>query len=107
MTDPEGTASSRHRAATLVSILRAGLAGFGIVLILIGIPIGILTPFPMVPIGLTVALTGTALVARNSASGRAWIARTLEHHPRIQRIVPDWLRALIFGELRGDAVSDD
>lgn len=67
VTDPEDTASSRPRTSRPVSIVRAGLAGCGIILVLIGI----LTPFPMVPIGLAVALSGIALVARNSDSGRA------------------------------------
>ena len=103
VTDPEDTASSRPRASRPVSIVRAGLAGCGIILVLIGI----LTPFPMVPIGLTVALSGIALVARNSDSGRAWLARMIDRHPRFQRMLPDWLRSLIFGEPGRDAVSDD
>lgn len=67
-------------------------------MIAIGIPIGILTPFPMVPIGLTIVLAGAALLARNSDSGRAWLARIVSKHERLQRLMPNWLLSLVFGE---------
>lgn len=88
------------------SVLRASLAGLGIVLIAIGIPIGFLTPFPMVPIGLTIVLTGAALLARNSDAGRAWLARTVTKHQRIRRMTPDWLQKLVFGDVIGAEAQD-
>ena len=78
-------------------ILRRALSGAGALLILIGVPIGILTPIPAVPIGLTIVVLGAALLARNSEAGRKWLSGIISRYPRISALTPKWLNALVFG----------
>lgn len=98
MTDPAPKHFGRSaRARRAVSIWRAGLAGLGVFMLMLAVPIGILTPFPFLPIGLGIGVGGAALLARNSAQGRLWLARQISKHPRLERMAPDWLKALILG----------
>jgi predicted phage tail protein len=50
-------------------------AGLGFTQILIGIPIGVVMPFPMVSIGLSIMLGGVVPLLQNSRSGQNWVAR--------------------------------
>lgn len=74
------------------------LSTAGFALIFIGIVVAMLTPIPGVPIGAPISIAGVALVARNSQSGRAWIARRIEKHPKLAKFIPDSLRDFIFGK---------
>ncbi len=80
-------------------LVRRGLVVFGGFLIFAGIPVGILTPIPGLPIGLGLVVAGAALVARNSVTGKRQIANLLSAHPRIHRLTPDWLQSLVFGNI--------
>ena len=79
-------------------IVRGVLALLGVGLIIIGVPVAIITPFPMIPIGLSIVVAGTVLVARNSLTGRLWLAGMVEQYPRIRHLTPNWLKALLFGK---------
>ena len=70
---------------------------FEALVILIGVPLAILTPFPFVPIGLPVVILGVVLLGRNAVWGRRWMERVLERHPTVEKYAPDWLMKLVFG----------
>ena len=82
----------------IMRFLRPILAGLGAFLIIIGVPIAMMTPFPFVPIGLPIVILGTVLLARNSTAGKRWMQNMLEHHPKLERFAPQWLLKLILGE---------
>ena len=75
--------------------LRQFLAALGLVLIIIAIPIGLLTPF--LPIGLPTAILGVVLLGRNAVWGRRWMERMMARHPRLERFAPNWLMLAVFG----------
>lgn len=102
MNAPDKDAAPRQLGPHL--LVRRGLVVFGGFLIFAGIPVGILTPIPGLPVGLGLVVAGAALVARNSATGKRQIANLLHAHPRIHRLTPDWLQALILG---GIPAADD
>ena len=74
---------------------RQFLALLGLILIVLAIPIGILTP--LLPIGLPIAILGVILLGRNAVWGRRWMESVLVRHPRIERFAPNWLMKLVFG----------
>ncbi|MEM0984672.1 MAG: hypothetical protein AAGJ32_00350 [Pseudomonadota bacterium] len=107
MTDMDETQGQSSPAATaaplqlvntgLRTLVRQILAILGLVFIIIGVPLAIITPFPFVPIGLPVVIFGVVLLGRNSVWGRQWMERVLERHPTVERFAPDWLMKLVFG----------
>ncbi|RIJ15787.1 hypothetical protein D1227_13870 [Henriciella mobilis] len=98
MTDPGSAPSGPDaRARRAVSLWRAVLAGIGIFMLILAVPVGILTPFPFLPIGLGLGVGGATLLARNSSQGKVWLARQISKHSRLDRMAPDWLKALILG----------
>jgi len=102
MPDPSPhTETQADQTALPARLIRGMLALLGVGLIIIGVPIAIITPFPMIPIGLSIVIAGTVLVARNSLTGRLWLAGMVERHPQIQRLTPKWLKALLFGKSEG------
>ncbi len=86
--------------------MRQLLAMLGLVLILIGVPLAIITPFPFVPIGLPVVIIGVVLLGRNSLWGRALMERILRHFPGVERFAPNWLMRLVFGRDKHVRTSD-
>ena len=84
------------------TLVRQCFALLGLVLIIIGVPIAILTPFPFVPIGLPIVILGVALLGRNSLWGRNWMEGVLARHPSIERFAPNWLMKLVFGREKKD-----
>ncbi len=84
----------RTGATTLVRQL---LALLGLFLIVIGVPIAIMTPFPFVPIGLPIVILGVILLGRFSVWGHNWMERMMARHPRIEQMAPNWVIRLVFG----------
>ncbi len=78
-------------------IVRQFLAILGVFLIMVGVPLAMLTPFPFVPIGLPVVLLGVSLLGRNSVWGRRWMEGLLVRYPTLERFAPNWLMKLVFG----------
>ena len=78
--------------------MKSMLAALGYILILLGIIVAVLTPIPGVPIGAPLSIFGAALLARNSARGRAWMQSKIKRHAKISKFIPDRLHDLIFGE---------
>ncbi|MEL6474199.1 MAG: hypothetical protein AAFQ21_08935 [Pseudomonadota bacterium] len=78
------------------TIIRQLFALLGLVLIIIGVPIAVLTPFPFIPIGLPIVILGVVLLGRNSLWGRAWMEGILSRHPGIERFAPNWLMKAVF-----------
>jgi len=78
------------------SMGRQLLAFLGLILVIIGVPLAMITPFPFVPIGLPVVVTGVALLGRNSVWGHALLERMLTRWPRLERYAPNWLMHLVF-----------
>lgn len=78
-------------------LLRQFLALLGLVHIMVGIPLAMLTPFPFVPIGVPVVIIGVVLLGRNSVWGRRWMERILDRWPDIEKFAPHWLMKLVFG----------
>lgn len=76
-------------------LLRQAYAFVGLILILIAIPIGFITP--LLPVGLPIAIVGVVLLGRNSLWGKRWMERILARHPRIERLAPNWLMVAVFG----------
>ncbi len=95
-------------------VFRQFLALLGLFLIMIGVPLAMLTPFPFVPIGLPVVIIGVVLLGRNSVWGHQLMEAMLHKWPNIERFAPNWLMQLVFGrekrpieELRAKARKDD
>ena len=78
-------------------LLRQAFALLGLVLIMIGVPIAVMTPFPFIPIGLPIVILGVVLLGRNSLWGRSWMESVLRRHPSIEKYAPDWLMKAVFG----------
>jgi len=79
-------------------IWRMCLACLGVLLLILSVPVAILTPFPFVPVGLSVGITGAALLARNSARGRLWLTGRIIRYPKLGKLAPQWLHVLLLGE---------
>ena len=79
---------------------RQFLALVGLVLVILSVPIGFLTPF--LPIGLPIGVFGSALLARNSVWGQRLIRYLLKRYPRLEKITPAWLLKLILGQEKAD-----
>ena len=84
-------------SAGIMSVLRPVFAVLGLIFIIIGVPLAIITPFPFIPIGLPVVILGVVLLGRNSLWGRRWMEGVLDRHPTVERFAPDWLMKLVFG----------
>lgn len=89
---PIGIASVGRGARVLG---RQALAVIGLMLVILSIPIGFLTPF--IPIGFPMGFFGTALLARNSVWGQQLIRYILRRYPKLEAITPNWLLKLIMG----------
>lgn len=74
---------------------RQALAILGLTLVLLSVPLGFLTPF--IPIGFPMGFFGTALLARNSVWGQRLIRYLLRRYPKLNQIMPLWLKKLILG----------
>ena len=79
------------------TLVRQFLALLGLVHIMVGVPLAMLTPFPFVPIGLPVVIIGVVLLGRNSVWGRRWMEGIMDRWPTIERFAPHWLMKLVFG----------
>ena len=79
---------------------RQALAIIGLLMVILAIPIGFLTPF--LPIGLPIGIFGSALLARNSVWGQRFIRHLLIKNPRLEKISPDWLLKMILGKEKTD-----
>lgn len=106
-TDTQATLPPQQGAGPMTAVrvgmstlLRQSLALLGLFLIIIGVPIAILTPFPFVPIGLPIVIVGVVLLGRFSVWGKMWMERVLERFPSIERFAPNWLMQLVFGRPR-------
>ncbi|MEM6534522.1 MAG: hypothetical protein AAF613_02680 [Pseudomonadota bacterium] len=77
--------------------IRLTFAIVGLVLIIIGVPLAAVTPFPFIPIGLPVVILGVVLLGRNSVWGRNWMEGILRRWPSIERFAPNWLMKAVFG----------
>lgn len=76
-------------------VFRQVLALTGLVLVLLSVPLGFLTP--LVPVGLPLGILGAALLARNSVWGQRLMGYLINRYPRIRKITPNWLMDIIFG----------
>lgn len=72
---------------------RQSLAILGLVMVILSVPIGFLTPF--VPVGLPIGIAGAALLARNAVWGQRLVGWLLVRYPKLERISPNWLIRLI------------
>ena len=79
---------------------RQALAVIGLLMVILSVPIGFLTPF--LPIGLPIGIFGSALLARNSVWGQRFIRHLLVKNPRLEKISPDWLLKIILGKEKTD-----
>lgn len=66
---------------------------FGLLLLILSVPIGILTPF--IPVGLPIAIVGLVLIGRNSRFGRGILIRTARRRPMMRRLYHATLRPLL------------
>ena len=81
---------------------RQALAVIGLVLVILSIPIGFLTPF--IPVGLPIGIFGSALLARNSVWGQRFIGHIVDKNPALEKVTPNWLVRLVLGrDKRSDA----
>lgn len=87
------------------TLVRQLFAFLGLFLIIIGVPIAMLTPFPFVPIGLPIVILGVVLLGRNSLWGRNWMEGVLTRHPTIERFAPNWLMKLVFAREKKASLS--
>lgn len=79
------------------TLMRQTFALLGLILIIVGVPIAVLTPFPFVPIGLPIVITGVVLLGRNSMWGRNWMESVIRRYPMVEKFAPNWLMQLVFG----------
>lgn len=82
-------------ASSLRAIMRQCLAVLGLLLIVLAIPVGIVTP--LLPIGLPLAILGVVLLGRNAVWGKRWMEGVLARHPKLERFAPNWLMRAVFG----------
>ena len=69
------------------------LSLIGLVLVVLSIPIGMLTPF--IPIGLPMAIVGLVMIGRNSRYGKGAIMKTARKYPRARQIYLKRLRPVL------------
>lgn len=96
----KGPNTSNSIVGLIRRLLRPILAGLGLVLIVIAIPIAWLTPF--LPIGLPLGIIGVVLLGTNSVWGRNWMEGVLHRHPWIERMAPKWLMRMVFNREKRD-----
>lgn len=65
----------------------------GLLLLILSVPIGILTPF--IPVGLPIAIVGLVLIGRNSRFGRGILIRTARRGPKMRQLYLATLRPLL------------
>ena len=86
--DPEsGPKIWRRRSLGVESVRRIGrqaIALIGLLLVILSIPLGFLTPF--IPIGLPMGIFGAALLARNSVWGQRLILGLINRYPRLRTL---------------------
>ncbi len=80
---------------SMTTVVRQLLALLGLVMIILAIPIGFVTP--LIPVGLPIGIIGVILLGRNAVWGRRWMERVLARHPRIEKMAPNWVMKLVFG----------
>ena len=85
------------------TLVRQIFALLGLVFIIIGVPLAMITPFPFVPIGLPVVILGVVLLGRNSMWGRRWMESVLHRYPTVERFAPNWLMKLVFGREKSNS----
>ncbi len=78
------------------TLIRQACAILGMILIIIGVPLAMATPFPFIPIGLPVVILGVVLLGRNSVWGRNWMESVLRRWPTVERFAPNWLMKAVF-----------
>ena len=96
----QSSAASNSVWAWCRSVFRQMLAGLGLVLIIIAIPLAWATPF--LPIGLPLGILGVVLLGTNSVWGRNWMESVLVRHPWIERMAPHWLMHKVFNRDKRD-----
>ncbi len=65
----------------------------GLILVILAVPIGALTPF--IPVGLPMAILGMVLIGRNSRLGKGMIATTARRYPRTRQLYVKHLRPVL------------
>lgn len=103
----ETPASAGYVGSSFRILVRQTFAILGLVLIIIGVPIAIITPFPFVPIGLPIVILGVVLLGRNSIWGRNWMERVLQRHPSVEKHAPNWLMKAVFGRDKSEQFKND
>jgi len=95
--EPEPPRAGRFGAMGLgVRLLgRQTLAIAGLIMVILSVPIGFLTPF--LPIGLPIGIFGAALLTRNSVWGQRFIGHIVRKYPAAERITPNWLVKFVLG----------
>lgn len=73
--------------------MKALMSLVGLVLLVLSVPIGMLTPF--IPVGLPMAILGLVLVGRNSRFGKGVIVTTARRYPRARQIYLKRLRSVL------------
>lgn len=92
--DPQHDEASANEPGWLGRVFRQVLAGLGLFLIIIAIPLAWATPF--LPFGLPLGILGVVLLGTNSVWGRNWMESVLLKHPWIERMAPKWLMHKVF-----------
>ena len=83
------------RLAKRERLRRRSLAACGAGLVVLGGPVGVLTP--MLPVGFVVSGFGAGLVVRNSRRGRRVVEGAFSRYPAVSGRVPAKVRRMIFG----------
>ena len=65
----------------------------GVVLVILSVPVGFLTPF--IPVGLPMAAAGLVLIGRNSRFGKSMIVATARRYPRARTLYLRRLRPVL------------
>ncbi len=73
--------------------MKAALSLLGLILVILAIPVGILTPF--IPVGLPLAIAGLILIGRNSRLGKGVMVTTARRYPRARQIYLKRLRTVL------------
>lgn len=97
---PKGSKPANALKGSVELAVRQTLAIIGLLLIIVAIPIGFLTP--LIPIGLPLAIVGVILLGRNAKWGRIGMEKLMERHTSLERFAPNWLMRLVFGRDKRD-----
>lgn len=73
--------------------MKLALSLLGLLLLILSVPIGVLTPF--LPVGLPLAVVGLVLVGRNSRLGRGVLLRTARRRPTMRQLYLARLRPML------------